>query len=107
MLATETNVKRAELLAQALPEAKRLAVLAQSAQNREALELAKGMAAARHVELAIFAADSAQDYDRAFGQISPRMALALAMALQELATNAVKYGALSNAAGQIRVHWEP
>lgn len=39
-------------------------------------------------------------------QIPPRMALALAMALQELVTNAVKYGALSNDIGQIRVHWE-
>jgi two-component sensor histidine kinase len=39
-------------------------------------------------------------------QIPPRMALALAMALQELVTNAVKYGALSNGIGQIRVHWK-
>jgi two-component sensor histidine kinase len=39
-------------------------------------------------------------------QIPPRMALALAMALQELVTNAVKYGALSDAIGQIRVKWE-
>ena len=33
------------------------------------------------------------------------MALAIAMALQELVTNAVKYGALSNEAGEIRVRW--
>ncbi len=33
------------------------------------------------------------------------MALALAMAIQELATNAVKYGALSNDAGEIRIQW--
>ncbi len=39
-------------------------------------------------------------------QIPPRMALALAMALQELVTNAVKYGALSNGTGQIRVYWQ-
>jgi two-component sensor histidine kinase len=37
--------------------------------------------------------------------VPPRMALPLAMALQELVTNAVKYGALSNGTGQIRVHW--
>ncbi|MBQ0820094.1 PAS domain S-box protein [Microvirga sp. HBU67558] len=39
-------------------------------------------------------------------RLSPRMALALAMALQELATNAVKYGALANATGEVRVTWD-
>ncbi|WP_205790211.1 PAS domain-containing protein [Microvirga makkahensis] len=39
-------------------------------------------------------------------RLPPRMALALAMALQELATNAGKYGALSNVTGMIRVTWE-
>jgi PAS domain S-box-containing protein len=38
-------------------------------------------------------------------RISPRMALALAMALQELATNAVKYGALSNESGHVGIRW--
>lgn len=38
-------------------------------------------------------------------RLSPRMALAIAMALQELATNAVKYGALSNAEGEVRIGW--
>lgn len=38
-------------------------------------------------------------------RLSPRTALAIAMALQELATNAVKYGALSNASGTVAVHW--
>ncbi|HEV2565415.1 MAG TPA: sensor histidine kinase, partial [Microvirga sp.] len=39
-------------------------------------------------------------------RLSPRMALALAMALQELATNAVKYGALVNPTGEIRITWD-
>jgi PAS domain S-box-containing protein len=38
-------------------------------------------------------------------RLSPRIALALAMMLQELATNAVEYGALSNGTGEIRITW--
>ncbi len=38
-------------------------------------------------------------------RLTPRMSLALAMALHELATNAVKYGALSNKSGTISVSW--
>ncbi|KQO41200.1 HWE histidine kinase domain-containing protein [Methylobacterium sp. Leaf85] len=38
-------------------------------------------------------------------RLPPRGALALAMALHELATNAVKYGALSNDTGRVRLCW--
>ncbi len=38
-------------------------------------------------------------------RLSPRVALALSMALQELTTNAVKYGALSNGTGRVDVLW--
>ncbi len=39
-------------------------------------------------------------------RLSPRMALAFVMALHELATNAVKYGALSVDAGRVVVNWD-
>lgn len=38
-------------------------------------------------------------------RISPKMALALAMGIHELATNAVKYGALSNDQGHVAIRW--
>jgi len=38
-------------------------------------------------------------------RLAPKAAVALAMAFHELATNAAKYGALSNAKGRIRVAW--
>lgn len=37
--------------------------------------------------------------------VSPKQALALAMALHELATNAVKYGSLSNNSGFVTITW--
>ncbi|MFC7473895.1 PAS domain-containing protein [Dankookia sp. GCM10030260] len=39
-------------------------------------------------------------------RLVPRAAVALSMALHELATNALKYGALSVPAGHVEVHWE-
>jgi PAS domain S-box-containing protein len=38
-------------------------------------------------------------------RLAPRTALALAMAVQELATNAAKYGALSGTTGEIAITW--
>ena len=37
--------------------------------------------------------------------ISPKHALALSLALHELATNAIKYGALSRPEGRVSVQW--
>lgn len=38
-------------------------------------------------------------------RLPPRIALAVAMAIQELGTNAVKYGALSSESGRIAISW--
>jgi PAS domain S-box-containing protein len=38
-------------------------------------------------------------------RLPPRMALALSMALQELATNAVKHGSLAHASGRVDITW--
>jgi PAS domain S-box-containing protein len=38
-------------------------------------------------------------------RVTPQMALSLSMALHELCTNAVKYGALSRSGGHVRVTW--
>ncbi|MGX9147987.1 sensor histidine kinase [Mesorhizobium sp. 128a] len=38
--------------------------------------------------------------------LEPNIALSFALALHELATNAIKYGALSNSTGTVRISWE-
>ncbi len=60
------------------------------------------------VTLAAHAGEGRPRFDFAGPEVrlSPQMALALAMALHELATNAAKYGALSTPKGRIRIRWE-
>jgi len=38
-------------------------------------------------------------------RLQPKAVLALSMALRELATNAMKYGALSNTTGNVEINW--
>lgn len=45
------------------------------------------------------------DIDGPATRVPPRHALSLAMALHELCTNAVKYGALSRDEGRVRIEW--
>jgi two-component sensor histidine kinase len=56
-----------------------------------------------------YAADNRQRLHLAGPEIrvAPRPALMISMALHELATNAAKYGALSNGTGEIFIDWAP
>jgi PAS domain S-box-containing protein len=58
--------------------------------------------------MSAYASDGAPDRIRIGGpqlNLRPKAVLALSMALHELATNAVKYGALSTSAGCVSVNW--
>lgn len=50
--------------------------------------------------------DHALDLDGPAVDLAPNDALSLGLAVHELATNAAKYGALSQPGGKIKVHWQ-
>ena len=62
-----------------------------------------------HQELSPYSRDGERrtQIDGPAVMLKPDVAQAIAVALHELATNAAKYGALSEAAGQVRVEWSP
>jgi putative ABC transport system substrate-binding protein len=66
MLATETEAKRVELAAQALPGAKRMAVLMNPYATAERVALTQRSAAAMGIELILVRAQDRDDYDDAF-----------------------------------------
>jgi len=58
--------------------------------------------------VAVYSGDVQESRLRVAGplvRLRPKAVLALSMALHELATNAVKYGALSNATGRVEITW--
>ncbi|RVQ68846.1 PAS domain S-box protein [Croceicoccus ponticola] len=61
---------------------------------------------AAQLSFALDIAESKLAYDGPEIEISARAAETLGMALHELATNALKYGALSNVKGHVRVSWD-
>jgi PAS domain S-box-containing protein len=56
--------------------------------------------------IAAFCADGRCSVEGPDLRLQPQMAVSLALALHELATNATKYGALSTSRGTLEVHWE-
>jgi ABC-type uncharacterized transport system substrate-binding protein len=69
LLATEMDAKRVELTAQALPGARRLALLAPRAEQ-EGVHLALRAARLLDIDLAVVRAGNRQDYDTAFAEIA-------------------------------------
>jgi PAS domain S-box-containing protein len=76
------------LLTQSNWESASLRAIATDALNSQGVDPKRASLAGPHVEL------------------TPKQALALALALHELCTNATKYGALSNDAGRIAIAWD-
>jgi putative ABC transport system substrate-binding protein len=66
MLATETEAKRVELAAQAMPGAKRIAFLINPHATAERVALVQQSAAAMGIELTLVRAQDGSDYDDAF-----------------------------------------